>query len=330
MSGGRLPLYLPRAPDGSRRSTHLSVTERQYHHSGAAREASTLAKTVMSEADERPAPADLEGEVRRYYRTVSRFIDRERLGRSDRAFWRAAAREHRGGAGLDLGCGTGRVTRLLAGELAWMVGVDLSPEMLALARGRAGRWRGAAGRVSLAAADMRSLALRRRFDLVTAANDPLAHLGSGEDRDRTLAAVAAHLAPGGRFVLDAHWFPPKQLARARAAAGLVLEHPGRGGLRVRETWRCAPDGSCRARYEYRREGELLARAAFRSRYWTEPEVEERFARAGLAVTAFWGGWDRAPWRPESARRLLVEARLAEGVGSPASPLRPDDPDGPPP
>lgn len=260
----------------------------------------------MNEPAEAAESSTVEGEVRRYYRTVSRFIDRERLGRPDRDFWRAVAREHRGGAGLDLGCGTGRVTRLLAAELAWVVGVDLSPEMLALARGGVGRC--AAGRVSLAAADMRSLALRRRFDLVTAANDPLAHLGSGEDRDRALAAVAAHLAPGGRFVLDGHWFPPKRLARAREAAGLVLEHPGRGGLRVRETWHCAPDGSCRAGYEYRREGELLARAAFRSRYWTEAEVAERFARAGLAVTALWGGWDRSPWRPETARRLLVEAR----------------------
>lgn len=264
----------------------------------------------MNEPVETAASAAVEGEVRRYYRTVSRFIDRERLGRPDRSFWRTVAREHRGGVGLDLGCGTGRVTRLLAAELARVVGVDLSPEMLALARGRAGRGRSAAGRVSLVAADIRSLALRRRFDLVTAANDPLAHLGSGEDRDRALAAVAAHLAPGGRFVLEAHWFPPRRLERARAAAGLVLEHPGRGGLRVRETWHCAPDGTCRAGYEYRREGELLARAAFRSRYWTEAEVEERFARAGLAVSALWGGWDRSPWRPERAHRLLVEARPA--------------------
>ncbi|HSL81596.1 MAG TPA: methyltransferase domain-containing protein, partial [Thermoanaerobaculia bacterium] len=104
----------------------------------------------MNEPAETAASSAVEDEVRRYYRTVSRFIDRERLGRPDRDFWRAVAREHRGGAGLDLGCGTGRVTRLLAAELAWVVGVDLSPEMLGRARLRSGRRRPpAAGRVSL-------------------------------------------------------------------------------------------------------------------------------------------------------------------------------------
>lgn len=271
----------------------------------------------MSEGIE-PAPGSgLEDEVRGYYRTVSRFIDRERLGRPDRSFWRSVAREHRGGSGLDLGCGTGRVTRLLARELAWVVGLDLSPEMLALAWGKArkrARGRVAAGgrrardRVALVAADMRELFLGREFDLVTAAKDPLAHLGSGADRDRTLAAVAAHLAPGGRFVLDALWLPPGRLARALDAGGLVLDRAGEEGLRVRETWRCEPGGSCWTCYEYRRGGELLARAELRSRVWTEAEVEKRLARAGLAVTALWGDYGRTPWRRESAERLVVEAR----------------------
>lgn len=267
----------------------------------------------MSEGIEPTPGADLGGEVRRYYRTVSRFIDRERLGRPDRTFWRSLAREHRGGSGLDLGCGTGRVTRLLARELAWVVGLDLSPEMLGLARkGARGKvaagGRRARGRVALVAADMRELSLGRDFDLVTAAKDPLAHLVSGADRDRTLAAVAAHLAPGGRVVLDALWLPPERLERALEAGGLVLERAGEEGLRVRETWRCEPGGSCRACYEYHRGGELLARAEFRSRVWTEAEVEERLARAGLAVTGLGGDYRRTPWRRESAERLVVEAR----------------------
>jgi SAM-dependent methyltransferase len=252
-------------------------------------------------------------EVRRYYRRVSRFIDRERRDAPDESFWEALAREHRGGSGLDLGCGTGRVGIALARELGRVVGVDLSLEMLAKAVA-ARRAAGEAGRRFHAlAADLRDLALRRRFDLVVAANDPLAHLGDGEGRDRALASVAAHLAPGegagegGRFVLDCHWFPPDRLRRALSAPGLVEEHAGEG-LDVRETWRCRPDGTCRARYEYLRDGERVEEARFESRYWSPEEVRERFARAGLSVTALWGDYDRSPWAPETARHLIVEAR----------------------
>jgi SAM-dependent methyltransferase len=252
-------------------------------------------------------------DVRRYYRRVSRFIDRERRTSPDAPLWQAIAREHRGGRGLDMGCGTGRVGLILAGELRAVVGVDLSPEMLAKAAG-ARRAAGETGRrFHPLAADLRGLALRRRFDLVVAANDPLAHLGDGEGRDRVLTAVAAHLepgegsGPGGRFVLDCHWFPPDRLRRALTGAGLVEEHAGEG-LDVRETWHCRPDGSCRARYEYLRDGERVEEAGFESRYWSPEELRERFDRAGLRVTALWGDYDRSPWSLDSARHLIVEAR----------------------
>lgn len=259
--------------------------------------------------------AGREEEVRRYYRTVSRFIDRERLARPDRELWRRLAAEHAGGWGLDLGCGTGRVTLELAGSLAGVVGVDLSPEMIGRARRRL---RGA--RAWLVVADMRSLTLARRFDLITAANDPFAHLSGDRERDRTLAVVAAHLAAGGRFVLDAHWFRPDRLEQALSEPGLVVEHRGRG-LDVRESWRCDREGGCSARYEYRRAGELVGEAEFRSRHWSIEEVRSRFARAGLEITALWGDFSRSPWHPETSRHLVVAAGPASGSGPVSTPPR---------
>ena len=49
-----------------------------------------------------------------------------------------------------------------------------------------------------------------------------------------------HLAPGGRFILDAAWFSPDQRRAAGTSEGLVKEHDGPEGLQVRETWRCDP------------------------------------------------------------------------------------------
>ena len=251
----------------------------------------------------------LQSEIRQYYEKVSRFLDREHRDAPDEPFWadlaRERARETGRGAGLDLGCGTGRVTVHLAEALDWVVGLDLSPVMLARAAARSEE-RGA--RFHCLAADMRRFHLRRRFALIAAANDPFAHLTGSGDRDRALARVAEHLEPeGGRFVLDAHWFPPARLAAALEPGGLVEEHAGEG-IDVRETWRCEADGACHARYEYLRGGEALEEARFESRHWTASELEERFARAGLAVDALWGDYQRTPWRKETATHLIAVGR----------------------
>ena len=263
--------------------------------------------------------------MRSYYRTVAAFIDREspREGADEEEpFWRRTAERFRGGAGLDLGCGTGRLTAILSEALRPVVGVDLSPSMIFRARrrlrgparrrrrgGRPQAERREDGAPHLVVADMRRLALGRRFDLVVAGGDPFAHLQEGDDRDAALAAVTAHLAARGRFLLDALWFPPDDLERALSEQGLVVEHRGEG-LLVRERWRCAPDGRCRARYEYRRGGELLDTADFNGRRWSVEEVRERFPRAGLEVTRLIGASGGEPWTEERSRRLVVQAALA--------------------
>src|SRR5581483_280221 len=147
--------------------------------------------------------ARLQADVRRYYETVAHFMDAELLDRGDEELWRRIGGEHAGGSILEIGCGSGRVTELLASAGATVVGIDLSPELLRLARERLAR----RGNVRLLIEDMRALALRCRFDAIVAPDDPFSHLTSDEDRDRALACVAAHLTPGGVFVLDALWFP---------------------------------------------------------------------------------------------------------------------------
>ena len=214
------------------------------------------------------------------------------------------------GRALDLGCGTGRVTEILARSAERVAGIDLSPAMIARARARFARsddLRESPRRPWLVVADMRRVAFAGRFELIAAGGDPFAHLPDDADRDRALAAVVAQLAPAGRFILEALWFPPARRERALGPGGLSIEHPGEA-LTVRERWWCAADGRCRARYEYLRDGRRLDTAEFAARHWTIDELEERCRRAGLAVTARWGAADRTPWHPERSARLLVEAR----------------------
>jgi SAM-dependent methyltransferase len=246
-------------------------------------------------------------EVTAYYRAVAPYYDRELDDRGDEALWTALGREHAHGRILELGAGTGRATALLAGAGAVVVGLDLSTEMLDLARRRL------AGQPSvlLVRADMRAFAFRRRFDLVVAADDPFTHLTADDDRDKALACAAAALSPPGRLVIDALWFPPAELGRL--ADGRRSEHavPFRGKtLHVAELWRRDGAATCTAEYTYRIEGRTVARASFRARAWTRGEIETRLERVGLRTDAWWGGYDRRPWDEATSRRLVVVAGRA--------------------
>jgi SAM-dependent methyltransferase len=246
-------------------------------------------------------------EVRAYYRRVLPFYDLELADRGDEALWSWAAATPAGCRVLELGAGSGRATAFLARSAGFVAALDLSPEMIAAARRRLA----GASNVVLAVADMREAELRARFDLVAAVDDPFVHLVEDDERQRAFATAARHLAPGGRFILDAAWFSPDQRWAAGAEGGLIQEHSGRGGLEVRETWRCDPQSRlCAASYEYRRQGETVEKASFPARLWSREELEYRARVAGLRVTHLWGDYDRRPWDRPTSPRMIAEMRVA--------------------
>ena len=247
--------------------------------------------------------------VRAYYQKILPFFDAELADRGDAGLWTWAASTPNGCRVLELGSGTGRATAFLAQNAARVVAFDLSPELVAVARNRfaAGSFAGNS-RVSFFVGDMRHLELGVRFDLIVAVDDPFVHLTGDEDRQRAFGTVAAHLAPDGRFLLDAAWMTPGRRRAAGRPAGLVNEHT-HGRLHVREVCRCDPGTRLSfTRFEYRLDGELAASAAFRGRLWSIAELRYRARAAGLRVTHLWGDFDRRPWIRETSPRLIAELR----------------------
>ena len=96
---------------------------------------------------------------------------------------------------LDIGTGTGRMLELLAPRVRSGLGVDASRAMLALARARLSK--PGLGHLSVRQADMYSLPVARRFDLV------LMHmvLHYAEDPAAALAEATRVLAPGGLLIV---------------------------------------------------------------------------------------------------------------------------------
>jgi SAM-dependent methyltransferase len=125
---------------------------------------------------------------------------------------------------LDLGCGDGLLTQRIAATGAGVVGVDLSPEMLAAARGRGIDAREGSAE-SLPFAD-------RSFDAVFSN----AVLHWVRDQDAMMSDVRRVLKPGGRFV--AEMAGHGNLAAVRVAFMTVLaRHSQRDG---EESVNCYP------------------------------------------------------------------------------------------
>lgn len=109
----------------------------------------------------------------------------------------AGKRGFRGGAVLDLGCGTGNSTIPLSRRQLEVTGLDSSVEMLAVARRKAPYldWR---------LGEFTSFSTGRSHDLAVSLFDSLNNLLSREELLRTFRRVAAHLRPGGLFLFDAN------------------------------------------------------------------------------------------------------------------------------
>jgi SAM-dependent methyltransferase len=100
---------------------------------------------------------------------------------------------------LDVGCGIGRWSRLLAARGAAVFGVDLSSTMIAQARRRAIA-DGVAERCRFAVADLAHLNLGEQFDMVLGVT-VLQHILDPAAFRSAIFAMADHVAPQGRMIL---------------------------------------------------------------------------------------------------------------------------------
>jgi SAM-dependent methyltransferase len=152
---------------------------------------------------------------------LARYYDLDLAGEQADVDLYLALAESAGGPILELAAGSGRVAVPLAAAGHTVTAVDNDRHMLARADKRWQAHRqtvdeddGAAGRgrLELIEADITRLDLGRRFSLVILALNTLLMVGGRDAQLRTLRAMADHLAPAGRAVVDI-WLPsPDDLA----------------------------------------------------------------------------------------------------------------------
>ncbi len=115
---------------------------------------------------------------------------------------------------LDVACGTGAHLAELRGWYE-VEGVDLDPELLAIARERLPG-------VALHQADMIELDLGREFDVVTCLFSSIGYVRTRDALSRATASLARHVAPGGVLVVEP-WLEPGVWEPGRIGAVFVDE-----------------------------------------------------------------------------------------------------------
>jgi SAM-dependent methyltransferase len=230
------------------------------------------------------------------------------LGRRDVAFWQRIATAAAGPV-LELGCGTGRVTRPLAKAGVPIVGVDRSAPMLErIVTGRRNR----TPPIPLVRADIRALPFADgSFPTVIAPYGILQSLIRPRDLAATLASVARVAAPGALFGVDLvpdvpNWREYRERVQLRGrigAAHLTLVESVSQDRKRRLTTFDQRYIERRGRHRREHRFELTFRTL------TVPQMTRRLERAGFAVQSVLGDYRGRPWDARADVWIILAKRV---------------------
>lgn len=212
----------------------------------------------------------------------------------DHAYYRALADEIDARSIVDLGCGTGLLTRSLARPGRTVIGVDPSRTMLDYARRQPG-----SEAVTWIDGDASALAPTATADLAICTGNAIMHV-SPEDLPSTLTSLAGALRPGATLSFESRnpsfrewerWTPERTLGERDTPAGhlrewLEVTDIGDGRV-VFDAHNVFPDGHDRV---------YTSVLYFR----TTDEFRHELASAGFTDITCSGNWSGAPVEDRSA------------------------------
>jgi len=248
------------------------------------------------------------------HRDFARFYDWTYEGMTeDIPFYLQAARDY-GSPLLELACGTGRLTIPLARAGFTITGLDLSPEMLAIAQQKLDREPPEVrARLRLVQDDMCHFSLDEQFGLAFIPQSSLFHVHANEARASCLSRMHEHLAPEGAAIIDLT--PADMMANQpigettvvgsgiSAATGKMTRELNTKLALDRDEQRVTvehtyieeePDGA-EQRYTFVADYSWL----------TEEQTRDLLREAGFGETSVFGGYDRRPFTGDAPRMIFL-------------------------
>ena len=200
------------------------------------------------------------------------------------------------GRALELGIGTGRIALPLSERNVEVHGIDAASSMISRLRSKPG-----SDRISVTQGSFADVSVDGEFALVYVVFNTFFALSSQEEQVRCFRNVAAHLSPGGCFVIEA--FVPDMTRfdheqsnwATKVTEDLVELDVGRhdqATQRVVSQKIVITDGNVRLypvqiRYAWPSELNLMAQLA------------------GLRLRERWGNWNREPFTAESGKHISI-------------------------
>ena len=129
---------------------------------------------------------------------------------------------------LDIGCGTGGHAFLLDEDGYDVTGIDISENMLSIAKEKAKKTK---AYVDFFKADIRDFDLNKKFDVAISMFAVMGYQTTNEDFENTLRNVNQHLKLGGLFIFDV-WFGPAVISQKPGDKIRIIENGGEKIIRL--------------------------------------------------------------------------------------------------
>jgi SAM-dependent methyltransferase len=198
------------------------------------------------------------------------------------------------GAALELGIGTGRVALALSRRGVRVHGIDLSEAMVARLRAKPG-----AEEIGVTIGDFATTTVEGTFSVAYLVFNTIMNLTAQDEQVACFRNAAAHLEPGGCFVIEVgvpalQRLPPGETVRPFSVTpthlGFDEYDVATQGLVSHHYW--IADGK-------------LDTVSMPFRYVWPAELDLMARLAGMTLRERWSGWKREPFTSESTEHVSV-------------------------
>lgn len=202
------------------------------------------------------------------------------------------------GRALELGIGTGRIALPLAKLGVRVHGIDLSKAMIARLRAKPG-----GSDIGVTTGDIATTTVNGSFSLVFLVFNTIMNLTTQEAQIACFRNVAAHLDPGGCFVIEVGVPALQSLPRGETIRAFHVSETKWGF----DEYDVALQGLTSHHFEVV-DGKL-ERLSVPFRYVWPSELDLMAKLAGMRLRERWAGWKREPFTSESLKHVSVWEKI---------------------